>query len=162
MSRRIINRRVKRSITPAPATHWHLPSDLAIDLPPIIDPCACFHDHPRMNYREWHTRCQCRDRVPAACRKNWARLIRRIYEVDPLTCPICRGTLRIISTIEEQGVIKSILNHLALRIAGSRPLSKAHAPPVHKYVADGSCSAGIPNTTSYGDPCHSWDAYITA
>ena len=24
-------------------------------------------------------------------RKNWARLIQKIYEVDPLTCPKCRG-----------------------------------------------------------------------
>ena len=24
-------------------------------------------------------------------RKNWARLIRKIYEVDPLTCPKCQG-----------------------------------------------------------------------
>jgi len=33
-------------------------------------------------------------------RKNWARLIRKIYEVDPLICPKCRGTMRIISFIE--------------------------------------------------------------
>jgi len=26
-----------------------------------------------------------------AYRKNWARLIQKIYEVDPLTCPKCRG-----------------------------------------------------------------------
>ncbi|MBE0558711.1 MAG: transposase [Proteobacteria bacterium] len=29
------------------------------------------------------------DRSPAACRKSWARLIQKIYEVDPLTCPKC-------------------------------------------------------------------------
>ena len=102
------------------------------------------------------------DKAPAACRKSWARLIRKIYEVDPLTCPICRGTMRIVSTIEDQEVIKSILNHLGLRIAGSRPRAKAHAPPVREYVADGSCSTGIPDNTFYGDPCYPWDAYITA
>ena len=37
------------------------------------------------------------DRSPAACRKSWARLIQKIYEVDPLICPKCRGTMRIIS-----------------------------------------------------------------
>jgi hypothetical protein len=26
-------------------------------------------------------------------RKNWARLIQKIYEVDPLTCPKCSGTM---------------------------------------------------------------------
>jgi hypothetical protein len=101
------------------------------------------------------------DRAPAACRKSWARLIRKIYEVDPLTCPICRGTMRIISTIEDQEVIKSILNHLGLRIAGSRPRAKAHAHPVREYAADGSCFTGFPDNTFYSDPCYSWDAYIT-
>jgi hypothetical protein len=62
----------------------------------------------------------------------------------------------------DQEVIKSILNHLGLRLAGSRPRSKAHALPVREYVADGSCSTGIPDNTSYGDPCYPWDAYITA
>jgi hypothetical protein len=27
---------------------------------------------------------------------NWARLIQKIYEVDPLTCPKCQGKMRII------------------------------------------------------------------
>jgi len=31
-------------------------------------------------------------------RKNWARLIQKIYEVDPLTCPKCQGIMRIILT----------------------------------------------------------------
>lgn len=35
-------------------------------------------------------------------RKNWARLIQKIYEVDPLTCPKCQGQMRIISFIEDQ------------------------------------------------------------
>jgi transcriptional regulator with GAF, ATPase, and Fis domain len=31
--------------------------------------------------------------------KNWARLIQKIYEVDPLTCPKCQGRMRIIAFI---------------------------------------------------------------
>jgi hypothetical protein len=27
---------------------------------------------------------------------NWARLIQKIYEVDPLTCPKCQGKMRIV------------------------------------------------------------------
>ena len=34
-------------------------------------------------------------------RKNWARLIQKIYEVDPLTCPKCQGRMRIIAFIED-------------------------------------------------------------
>jgi len=29
-------------------------------------------------------------------RKNWARLIQKIHEVDPLTCPKCSGTMKVI------------------------------------------------------------------
>ena len=49
-----------------------------------------------------------------ASRKSRARLIQKIYEVDPLCCPKCRGTMKIISFIEEQDVIKQILQRLGL------------------------------------------------
>jgi hypothetical protein len=51
------------------------------------------------------------DKSSKEYRKNWARLIQKIYEVDPLTCPKCRGTMRIISFIEDREVIKAILKH---------------------------------------------------
>ncbi|MFH1480311.1 MAG: transposase [Pseudomonadota bacterium] len=41
-------------------------------------------------------------------RKNWARLIQKIYEVDPLTCPRCSGKMKIISVIEDEELIKKI------------------------------------------------------
>jgi hypothetical protein len=48
-----------------------------------------------------------------AARRRWAQLIRRIYEVDPLVCPRCGGTMRIIAFITEPRVIGKILKHLA-------------------------------------------------
>ena len=42
-------------------------------------------------------------------RRNWARLIQKIYEVDPLICPKCWGAIRIISSIEEPSVIRALL-----------------------------------------------------
>jgi len=65
-------------------------------------------------------------------RKSWTRLIQKIYEVDPLTCPLCQGQMRIIAFIENKEVIKKILKHLGLwevkprpppRMAKSQPLS---------------------------------------
>lgn len=47
-------------------------------------------------------------------RKNWARLIQKIYQVDPLLCKICKNEMRIISFIEKPDVIKKILQHLGL------------------------------------------------
>ena len=49
-----------------------------------------------------------------AFRRSWARLIQKIYEVDPLICPNCQGQMKIISFIEEQAVIKQILQYLGL------------------------------------------------
>ena len=33
--------------------------------------------------------------IKEKCRKKWARLIRKIHEVDLLVCPKCNGQLRI-------------------------------------------------------------------
>jgi hypothetical protein len=44
----------------------------------------------------------------------WARLIRKVYEVDPLECPKCNGPMRIIALIDDPRVIRRILEHLGL------------------------------------------------
>ena len=46
-------------------------------------------------------------------RRNWARLIQKIYEVDPLVCPKCQGAMRIVSSIEDPSVIREILCNIA-------------------------------------------------
>jgi len=43
-------------------------------------------------------------------RKNWARLIQKLYEVDTLECPKCSGKMKVISVIEDQDVIKRSSN----------------------------------------------------
>ena len=48
-----------------------------------------------------------------ARRRAWARLIRHIYEVDPLVCTSCGGEMRIVSVILEHRVITRILRSLA-------------------------------------------------
>ncbi len=48
----------------------------------------------------------------AALRKRWAELLRRIYEVDPLSCPRCGGEMRIIAFLLDPPVIDAILRHL--------------------------------------------------
>jgi hypothetical protein len=59
-------------------------------------------------------------------RRNWARLIKKIYEVDPLVCPKCQGVMRVISVIEDPVVIKKILKHLGLWE------TRSHDPPQEK------------------------------
>ena len=43
-------------------------------------------------------------------RRNWARLIQKIYEVDPLVCPKCQGAMRVIGSIEDPSVIRAIID----------------------------------------------------
>jgi len=45
---------------------------------------------------------------------TWAMLIKAVYEVDPLSCPKCGGTMKIISFIEDDDVIRTILKHCQL------------------------------------------------
>jgi hypothetical protein len=44
-------------------------------------------------------------------RRSWARLIARIYEVDPLVCPGCGHELKIVAAITDPAVIDRILAH---------------------------------------------------
>jgi hypothetical protein len=48
-----------------------------------------------------------------ALRRSWARLIKRIYEVDPLLCPSCGSEMKVIAFITEHDVVDAILRHLA-------------------------------------------------
>ncbi len=65
-----------------------------------------------------------------ARRRAWARLIRRIYEVDPLVCTSCGGEMRIVSVILEHRVITRILGHLARKgiKPGRGPPKRSRSP----------------------------------
>jgi hypothetical protein len=49
-----------------------------------------------------------------AAKAAWAKLIRKVYEVDPLECPRCGAQMRVISLIEDPAVIERILGWLGL------------------------------------------------
>ena len=46
-----------------------------------------------------------------ACHR-WAELLRRIFEIEPLACPRCGQTRRIVAFITEPKAIDRILDHL--------------------------------------------------
>ncbi len=60
-------------------------------------------------------------------RANWARLLRRIFEVDPLLCPRCGGRLAIVAVLTDPKVVDRILRHLTER--GLRTSVHARGPP---------------------------------
>ena len=49
-----------------------------------------------------------------AAKIAWAKMIRKVYEVDPQTCPECGAQMCVISLIEDPAVIERILSWLGL------------------------------------------------
>jgi hypothetical protein len=52
---------------------------------------------------------------------SWAACIKRIFEIDPLECPRCKGTMRIIAFLTDEREI--------LKIADALRIPRAQAPP---------------------------------
>lgn len=85
-------------------------------------------------------------------RRNWARLIQNIYQVNPLICHKCQGGMRILAFIEDEDVIKKILKHLGMWSIKARPPSKrANGPPLNIHI-DSSHSQIPPEDYLYCDP----------
>ena len=64
-----------------------------------------------------------------ALRRRWAELLARVFEVDPLRCLRCGGSMRIISFILEPRVIDAILRHLRSKGRDPRALPEHERPP---------------------------------
>ena len=58
---------------------------------------------------------------------SWAACIKRIYEVDPLECPKCQGTMRIVAFIQDEYAIRDIMKNQG--IPDFRP-----PPKIPKYI----------------------------
>jgi hypothetical protein len=54
-------------------------------------------------------------------RRGWAEMIRKVYEVDPLRCPQCGGTMKLIAFLTEFEVVDRIINHLKLVFVATKP-----------------------------------------
>jgi hypothetical protein len=61
-----------------------------------------------------------------SARMGWARLLKRVFDIDLEHCPQCGGEFRIIAAIEDPAVIAKILTHLGLP-ARAPPRSPARA-----------------------------------
>jgi len=99
-------------------------------------------------------------------RKNWARLIQKIYEVDPLVCPKCQGKMKVIAFIEDDEVIKKILKHLGLWEVKKRAPPKT-CPELVEWIKSLPLTKNIsyePSDTGhppfYPDPDYPVEMYI--
>jgi hypothetical protein len=73
--------------------------------------------------------------------KTWRELIKKVWEVDPLTCPRYGSEMKIISLIQDPDVIRRILEHLGFwrQDVGSRckKPKPGYGPIVHEDFDDG-------------------------
>ena len=77
-----------------------------------------------------------------AARFRWAELLRRIFEVDPLACPRCRGLMRLVAGITDPAVITRILAHRA-RPRDHAPRSRS--PPPRRRPSPTPTATGHPH-----------------
>jgi len=64
------------------------------------------------------------------CGASWARLIAKVFHVDPLTCRKCGGKLEIVAYLHDTVAIKQILDHLGL----AEPEDTKPPPALHQVV----------------------------
>ncbi len=53
--------------------------------------------------------------------KGWAEMIRKVYEVDPMVCPRCGGTMKVVAFLTEYAVVDRIIDHLKLAFVAEKP-----------------------------------------
>jgi hypothetical protein len=62
-------------------------------------------------------------------RTTWARLLKRVFDVDVETCDLCGGKVKIIAAIKKPEVIKKILDHIGLPSVPPE-IASARGPPI--------------------------------
>jgi hypothetical protein len=77
------------------------------------------------------TECEAETAQGRPGRISWARLLKRVFDIDMQHCPNCGGgELKIIAAILERPVIEKILAHLGLQ-AQPPPKAAAREPGPH-------------------------------
>ena len=75
---------------------------------------------------------QTEDQKATKARISWARLLKRVFDIDVATCHLCGGTAKIVAAIEDPKVIMKILNHLGLD-ATPPNIWSARGPPASAF-----------------------------
>jgi hypothetical protein len=96
-----------------------------------------------------------------AFRKNWARLIQKVYNIDPLLCPKCSGSMKIISFIDDSEIIIKILKHLDLWEVRQRPPPRANSPPLNIHIDYADSQIQSYEDDLYCDPDYPIELYAS-
>ena len=63
-------------------------------------------------------------RIPS---KGWAEMIRKVYEIDPMVCSQCGGSMKVVAYITDYPAVDRIIDHLKLTFVAEKP------PPSHVF-----------------------------
>jgi len=85
--------------------------------------------------------------LAARARSAWARLIHKVYEVDPLVCARCNGPMKVIALIDDAHVIERILKHL--RIWAPRQSAPQYERPPPRGGPQTGATEHAPNVLTY-------------
>jgi hypothetical protein len=105
--------------------------------------------------------------LPAATRRrtslHWARLLARLYELRPLTCPRCHGQMRLIAFLTEPASIRTLLAHRGEPTTPPPLAPRARAPPELEAEGVGTAAFAFDQSPSWDpltpppDPAVSFD-----
>ena len=62
-------------------------------------------------------------------RQSWARLLQKVYEVDPFICPKCQGTMSVVAVIEDPAELTRIIDWAKQQEKNSLLSVCARSPP---------------------------------
>jgi hypothetical protein len=107
-------RRTTETAAPAPTPKPDQAAAMAILAPVATGPGDAVPLAPNvLSVRHWE-RLMGGALYAATSRVDWARLLRRTFDVDVLQCPRCHGRLRVLAVITEREPVERILAHLGL------------------------------------------------
>ena len=68
-------------------------------------------------------------------KQSWARLLQKVYEVDPFVCPKCHGTMSVVAIIEDPKELAKIINWAKQQNREPPVTVCARSPPVRALVS---------------------------
>ena len=77
-------------------------------------------------------------RAPTEAARHWAALLQQIFEIDPVACPTCHGTMRVVACMTQASVIDQIVAHVRARPAPAANAG-ARSPPSTRAPREPKC-----------------------
>ena len=62
-------------------------------------------------------------------KQSWARLLQKVYEVDPFICPKCQGIMSVVAIIEDPKELTNIINWAKHQVWEQTVTLCARSPP---------------------------------